>query len=128
MRFLKILAATAIAIAFAVGVWLLLSYQPTDFRGAEPMRDTGVFSYPRYHATLGDVPLVEAGNYTFNFSGLPSENMTLHLYVVGGPDKNIDLLRELTTELGAYIVDSQDKLICSATGTPSRSDVRQDGF
>jgi len=118
----RILAGTAVTMALAVGAWWLLSYHPTDFRGAEPMRDTGVFSYPRYYATLGDIPLVQAGHYTFNFAGLPSENMTLQLYVMGGPETNIGLLRELTTEVSAYIVDSQDKRICSATGTPSRSD------
>jgi len=110
------------AIAFAGGVWWLFSYSPSEFRGAAPMRDTGVFSYPRYHATLGDVPLAEAGDFTLKFSGLPSEQMVLQLYVVGGSDVNGDLLRSLTTKLSAEIVDSQGKVLCSATGTPSNSD------
>ena len=122
MRFFKILAATAIAITFAVGVWWLFSYSPSEFHGAAPMLDTGVFSYPRYHAALGDMPLAEAGDYTLKFSGLPSEQMALQLYVVGGSDANGDLLRSLTTELSANIVDSQGKVLCSANGTPSQSD------
>ena len=122
MRTLRILTATAITIAFAVGVWWLFSYSPSEYRGAAPMRDTGVFSYPRYHATLGEIPLADAGDNTLKFSGLPSERMTLQLYVVGGSDADGDLLRSLTTELSAYIVDSQGQVICSAIGTPSKSD------
>jgi len=119
---LRILAGTAVAVALAVSLWWLFSYEPSDFRGAAPMRDTGVFSYPRYHATLGDVPLFKAGHYTLRFSGLPSENMALQLYVVDGPDTNRDLLVGLTTELSTYIVDSQGKVLCSAAGTPSNPD------
>jgi hypothetical protein len=122
MRILKILIGTAVAIAMAVSLWWLFSYEPSDFRGAAPMRDTGVFSYPRYHATLGDVPLFEAEHYTLRFSGLPSEHMTLQLHVVGESDTNRDLLVDLTTELSAYIVDSQNNVLCSAAGTPSNPD------
>jgi len=122
MYILRILAGTAASIALAVGVWWIFSYDSSDFRGAASMRDTGVFSYPRYHATLGDIPLSEAGDYTLKFSGLPSEQMSLQLYVVGGFDANGDLLRSLTTELSVDIVDSQGKVLCSASGTPSQSD------
>jgi hypothetical protein len=122
MRASAILAATGIALLTAATVWWMTSYDPSEFRGAAPMRDTGVFSNSRYHATLGNVPLASAGSYTLRFSGLPAASMVLQLYVAGGSDANRDLLQKLTTELRAEVVDSRGKVICSAIGTPSEAE------
>ena len=118
MRLSRILLASVVVIAgVGAAAWWLSSYDPSEFRGAGPMKDYGVFGYYRYHAPLGEVPLAVAGTYTLHFSGLPAEKMGLQLYVPGGSN-NRELLQSLSTELRAEIVDSRGTILCSATGPP----------
>lgn len=93
-------------------------YSHRDFRGAGPMVDTGFWSYPRYHAPLGVVPLAEPGSYVFKFGALPSETMSLQLYVepFAPPDRN--RLETLTTRLAVKIMESTGTVVCEAVGTP----------
>jgi hypothetical protein len=50
--------------ALVVAVWVF-SYRSFEFKGGVGVRDSGVFSYPRYHAQLDDLPLWKSGEYQF---------------------------------------------------------------
>jgi hypothetical protein len=117
---LRILLGSVVVFAGGAATWWLSSYQPSEFRGAAPMRDDGVFGYYRYHAPLGEVPLTTAGTYTLHFSGLPAEKMGLQLYIPGGSNNDRELLENLSTELRAEISDSRGTILCTATGPPLR--------
>ncbi len=112
-----LLASVAIVGVLSAIVWRLFSYDPTEFHGAAPMRDTGMFTFYRYHATIGEIPLATSGTYALRFSGMPATRMVLQLYVMGGSDANRKLFESLTTEITAEIVDSRGKVICAASGT-----------
>ena len=122
MRVLKDFAGIAAGIALGAVAWWFCSYDPGEFRGAAPMRDTGLFSYYRYHAPLGEVPLGVAGLYILKFSGLPSERMGLQLFIPGGTTSDRDLLESLTTKISVEIADARGTVVCSATGIPSAKD------
>jgi len=122
VRAWKLLVGAALVSVLGAIVWWAYSYDPREFHGAAPMRDTGVFTYYRYHATLGEVPLASSGTYTLRFSGMPATAMVLQFYVAGGSDANRKLFESLTTELTAEIVDSRGNVVCVATGTPSATD------
>lgn len=94
-------------------------YSPLDFRGAGPMVDTGVWSYPRYLAPLGAMPLAEPGSYVFRFGTLPSESMSLDLYVEPFEPRDRARFQTLTTRLDVRIVESDGTVVCEAGGTPS---------
>jgi hypothetical protein len=102
--------------------WQLFSYDPAEFHGAAPMRDTGMFTYFRYHAALGEIPLAAPGTYALRFSGMPATKMGLQFYVPGGSDANRKVFENLTTEITAEIVDSRGNVICFASGTPLGTD------
>jgi hypothetical protein len=122
MRALSIVATFTLALVLGATAWWVHSYDLREFRGAAPMRDAGVFSYARYRATLGEIPLASPGSYTLRFSGLPNAKMVLQLYVVGASDVNRQLLESLTTQLYAQITDSRGNVVCSASGSPSSTD------
>lgn len=122
MRALKVIIVILAALILGSSVLWFTAYNPREFHGAGPMRDTGYFSRPRYHAPLGQVPLTTAGTYTMKFSGLPSEHMTLALYVHGRRVIPISLLTNLTTELSVEITDATGRILCSAIDTPAGPD------
>lgn len=92
-------------------------YSTEEFKGGE-ITDEGLFSYPRYKAKLGNIPLDKEGNYKFVFSGLPNEEMWLQMYVAGKTDSDRDTLENLSTHIKADIRTKNDKEICSASGRP----------
>ena len=118
MRARSILLGGAAIVAIASAAIWFTSYDPSEFHGSGPIRDTGLFTYYRYRAPLGDIPLAIAGSYTLRFSGVPSEHMLLQLYVAGGSDSNRELLQGLSTRLSVQIVDAHGIVLCSATGVP----------
>jgi hypothetical protein len=69
-------------LAVTVAIFLSGCYDPGDFKGGV-VEDAGFFSYPRYKARLGAIPLHAEGEYTFEFSGLPKDKMWLQMYVEG---------------------------------------------
>ncbi len=93
-------------------------YRPLDFRGAGPMIDTGFWSYPRYHAPLGVMPLAEPGSYVFTFGALPSETMSLQLWVEPFEPPDRTRFETLTTRLDVKIVESTGAVVCEAAGAP----------
>ncbi len=118
-RPLRIIAGIVVAIALGAGVYWLMAYRATEFRGAGPMRDTGFFSYYRYHAPLGEFPFHSEGTHQFRFAGLPNEKMVLQFYVPGYSTSNRAEIESLKTVLTAEITDQSGKLICTATGSPA---------
>jgi len=118
----QILLICVVLIGAAVASYWLVSYHPTEFRGAGAMRDTGFFSYPRYHAPLGEVPLAAEGSYSFRFSGVPSETMWLQLYVPGYSFKDRDDLERVSTQISVRIADSAGNVVCQGSGQPSARD------
>ena len=93
-------------------------HPPPQFQGAGPVRDGGYFSCFRYHAPIGEVPLAVAGTYSFLFKGLPTETMSLVLYVSGHSSSNSDSIAHLSTLIEAEISDDAGKVICRASGSP----------
>jgi hypothetical protein len=118
-RAMRVLSMSVVVLAAAVLIGWFFSYHPTSFRGAGRMRDGGFLSYPRYHAPLGEFPLASEGAYTFKFSGLPAEDMTLLFYVPGYNISTHEVIEELSTKLSAVVTDASGKVICSASGSPN---------
>lgn len=113
----KLIAAALLAgIPF---IYWLVSYHPAEFRGAGPLEDTGFFTYPRYHAPVGAVPLAAPGSHTFRFSGTPSEDFVLMFYLPGKTDKDRRVFENLSTKLTAVILDQNGNVACSAVGSPT---------
>lgn len=113
------LAASVIVIAAA---WWIFSYHASQYRGAGPLTDRGLFSPSyRYRAPLGTVPFNKQGAYTFNFSGLPNETLTLELYVPDYSTKNRQGIEALQTLISADIIDGSGVRICHASGSPDGS-------
>jgi len=92
-------------------------YRSSEFSGAGPIEDSGVFTHPRFHAPLGAIPLGVAGTYRFHFSGLPNDLMDLKLRVRGYPSIHRGQLENLTTTLMAEIKDGSGRSLCLARGT-----------
>jgi hypothetical protein len=90
-----------------------------EFTGAAPLRDYGFFSYPRYHAPVGELPFAKQGTTVFHFSGIPTEQMWLVLRVPGYTLANSHNLTGLSTTISAELLDKSNHVICSATGSPS---------
>jgi hypothetical protein len=88
------------------------------------MRDYGLLSYPRYELKLPGISTED--KYTsFSFAGVPSEEMTLELYIVDATLDKLDKpLAALDTQITAHLFDEATPLVprrvlCSATGSPS---------
>lgn len=98
-----------------VPVW----YRPREFTGAGPLRDDGLFSYPRYHAPIGALPFAKEGTTIFHFSGMPARKMSLSLHAPGFSSANREMLARLSTTIRAELLDASRNVLCSATGSPS---------
>ena len=106
----KKLIAAAVLFGVPFTYWLV-SYHPAAFQGAGPLEDTGFFSYPRYHAPVGAVPLATPGDHSFRFSGLPSEIFALMFYLPGRTYKDREAIANLATSLTAVILDKSGTVI-----------------
>jgi hypothetical protein len=116
-----LLAFAALAVAIAGGFWAL-SYHTFEFKGGIGIRDNGFFSYPRYHAELGELPLWKNGEYPFTVHGLPSDPLDLALEVRDATHADRAELTSLPTSVSVSITDNDGKQICTANG--SLSDAR----
>jgi hypothetical protein len=94
-------------------------YDPREFKGVRPMQDDGFFSYYRYHAPIGEVPLNVEGSYEFPFSGLPDDKMGLQLHVPVGSTPDMNQFARVSTAIVAEIVDATGNRVCMASGTPA---------
>jgi hypothetical protein len=99
-----------------------LPYAKRSFKGPATVTDTGVFSYYRYHFLFYPKLLLrQEGDQTYQFRGVPTDEMTLSFAVIPFDSSQVDLLKSLTTVLSAEMRDERGNLICSASGPLSES-------
>jgi hypothetical protein len=99
-----------------------LPYSKRSFNGPASVADTGVFSYYRYHFLFHfKLPLRQKGDQTYQFRGVPTDEMTVSFAVVPFNSSQVDLLKSLTTVLSIEMRDENGNLICSASGPLSES-------
>jgi hypothetical protein len=115
-------AIAAFIVALVVGVWTF-GYHSFEFKGGLRIRDSGFFSYPRYSAEIGELPLWNDGKYQFTVRGLPPGPLDFVIRVPDVTDSDKAQLASLSTNLSTVIAESSGRQICSATGR--LSDVRQ---
>lgn len=119
---LMILSAPFLA---GIVVWAV-SYHTSEFKGGVRIRDSGFFSYPRYHAELGSLPLWQPGESQFTVRGLPPDSLDLVLPVSEATNADRRDLTSLATSLMVTMTDSSGKVMCTASG--HLSDARTRGL
>ena len=108
-----------------VAVLWAANYHPRmEFKGGAGIRDSGFFSYPRFHAQLGHLPLWKTGEYQFTVRGLPSGPLDLKLQVSEGTYAESSELASLSTAVSFAIADSSGKEVCSVSGRLSEAKLR----
>ena len=83
------------------------------------MRDNGVLSYPRYQLRLPNITVGKEKFRSFTFVGIPSQEMSLVLYLEGisiNSRDDADRLRTLDTQIRAQVVEEASALINTPTG------------
>jgi hypothetical protein len=118
--------ATAILVIAALtiaAIWRL-GYHTSAFKGGVGFRDSGLFSYPRYHAQLGVLPLWQDGEHRFDVWGLPPGPLDLELNVEDATGADRAELTSLSTSVSASIFEAPDTKICSETGLLSDAKTR----
>jgi hypothetical protein len=99
-----------------------LPYRKGSFKGSATVTDTGVFSYYRYHFRFSPkLRLNQNCDQTYQFHGVPTDEMTVSFAVVPYNAAERDLLKSLTTVLTAELRDDNGNLVCSASGPLSKS-------
>jgi hypothetical protein len=112
-------------LVFLVAVVWAASYHPrVEFKGGAGVRDSGFFSYPRFHAALGHLPMWKAGEYEFTVRGLPPGPLDLKLQVSDGTYAESTELTSLSSAVSVSIAESSGKEVCSASGRLSDAKVR----
>lgn len=120
----RVLISVSVFISVLVlAVWAL-SYHTFEFKGGMGIRDSGIFSYPRYHAEVGQMPLWKDGEYQFTVKGLPSDPLDLSLQVLDASDNDTPELTSLSTSMGVSIVDGSGHVLCVANGRLSDAKLR----
>lgn len=116
-----LLSATVVVLVSTI--WLA-GYHSWEFKGGLGIRDSGPFSYPRYHAYIGNINLPQAGEYQFTVHGLPPTTLGLELQVADATQGDRMVLTSLSTQLAVSIADSSGREVCSATGRLSDATTR----
>ena len=102
-------------------LWLWTPWAKYRYQGPGTFTDRGFFSYPRYEAQLGNIPLSKAGEYQYFFLGLPGEEMDLLLELtprVAYNSKEWHDLEQLRIPIQAVIREQHGgKEVCRASGT-----------
>jgi hypothetical protein len=124
----KLLLVTLLSIAVFLCLIAWSPWNARRYKGDGKFSDGGFFSYPRYVVRFPDMPLYEPGEYRFRFQGLPSEEMTLLLYVKGssGSEEERNRLTKLSAVIDAKLTDSHGRDVCHASGRPKNSN--EDGI
>jgi hypothetical protein len=117
----RIVLAAVFVIVFSL--WYT-GYHTWEFKGGERIRDSGFFSYPRYHAELGRFNLWEAGKHQFTARGLPRDSLTLSLQVLEASADDRKELTSLGTFLSATVADDSGNILCTASGRLSDGGTR----
>jgi hypothetical protein len=115
-----LITVPVVIVVLIIAVWAF-SYHSFEFKGGVGIRDSGVFSYPRYHALLGELPLWKDGEYQFTVRGLPPGPLDLVLQVPDATDADRLELTSLSASVSASIAGSTRKEVCTATGRLSNA-------
>ena len=121
---LKRIVPIGVVILVITVVVLFVPRPVWSYRGPGTMRDNGVLSYPRYVLKLPSIS-VDDKHGSFTFAGVPSEEMSLQLYIVGATlDKLETPLAKLHTQITAHLFEEATPstprhILCSATGSPA---------
>ena len=118
------LVVAAVLLVLFATIWIF-SYHTSEFKGGLSIQDSGFFSYPRYHAQLGQFPLWEPGEHQFTVRGLPPGPEYLQLYVEDATHADRAELTSLSTSVEVSIVDSAGKEICAGNGRLSDAETRE---
>ena len=105
-------------IVVVLAVAMLSCYQPRRFHGDGKIRDSGVFTYPRYHVEFNQISFSKEGEYRFGFKEAPSEKMWLQFGVVGKTGRDATALTGLKTQIEVLLRDDQGNTLCTAAGAP----------
>jgi hypothetical protein len=116
-RSLVLVASGGISVALMI--WLLTSYRISEYHGDGAISDSGFWSYPRYSIALDPFPLFETGTHKFLLAGLPREEMSLTLDVLGKSEKDRKMLAKLRNKIEASLVDDEGHVVCKASGNIS---------
>src|SRR5262245_33837252 len=115
----RALVIAVIATALVAGSLWAASYDPNQFRGGLEIHDSGLFSYPRYRAMLGRLPLSQSGEYSFNVRGLPPGPLDFALQLDGFEEADRPLIASLSTSIAVSLTDNSGKTVCSVRGSLS---------
>jgi hypothetical protein len=107
-----VLTATLAIVAL---LWFADEYPTLRFRGDAKFSGGPVLGY---QIKMRPIPFYKAGEYVFNFRGLPNEELSLQLYAEGKTDGDREELTHLDTTLDALMVDQNGLVICQASGMP----------
>jgi len=119
------------AVVGIVAFLILFAWSPWNawrYRGDGKFSDRGFFAYPRYVVTFADMSLSASGESRFHLRGIPTEEMTLLLYVKGSSGSTEERLRltKVPVTIEAVLTDSRGRDVCHASGRPE--DSNQDGI
>jgi len=115
--------ACALVVVGTVAV-LVVPYRAWSYKGPGQLRDNGVLSYPRFQLELPTIPLGGKVHRRVTFTGIPSEDMSLMLYVVGSSFDDEKTLHAAQVQITAQLIEEATpatprRVICTAAGTPS---------
>ena len=113
-----VITLVLVASIIAVLLWVA-SYHPSEFRGGLEIHDSGLFSYPRYRAVLGRLPLFQSREYSFKVRGLPPGPLDFALQLDDFEEAERPLVASLSTSIAVSLNDDSGKTICSARGSLS---------
>ena len=105
------------ALLILAGLWAILRYRPSDFRGGVTMRVSGSWFAPRYRAELRPISLNPAGEQQYDLSGLPSDTFSLNLLIDSSEPETRSATARVQTRLSVLLIDDSGKKLCSADGT-----------
>jgi hypothetical protein len=119
IRPMHVLLAFAALVFVIAGCLWAFGYHTFEFKGGIGISDNGFFSYPRYRAQLGELPLWKNGEYSFTVRGLPPGPLDLALRVRDATHADRTELTSLPTSVSVSIADNDGKQICVASGNLS---------
>lgn len=116
----------AVAVVALAVAWAWLPWRNWRYRGPGQFSDSGLLAYPRFRIRFPELRLNRANTASFTVRGLPTERMSLELYVPGADERNRSELENLSTQIVAEIVEEASsfaprRVVCSAVGSPSAS-------
>ena len=112
------------AAAMLAIVTLCVPHNVWSYEGPGKLRDNGLLSYPRFQLELPRVELGPGQQRSVTFTGVPSGEMSVMLYVTGSSLEDFDTLKALQVQITARLFEEATaatprRVVCEATGVPS---------